>query len=157
MIKAQILLWKTIEGNRRIRIRVRVRVRVRFVLFYSKLAPTDAWCNIIHSLLGRKKYEEAMSDEHPQLQPNFCNFGGVYFIANRVRFNFWKMIREFSKKKITAKLILNAAHQRWTAKKIFHSRLPKTVLNSVFFTFLSYWKHQICILYQKTFIKEELY
>ena len=157
MIKAQILLWKTIEGNRRIRIRVRVRVRVRFVLFYSKLAPTDAWCNILHSLLGRKKYEEAMSDEHPQLQPNFCNFGGVYFIANRVRFNFWKMIREFSKKKITAKLILNAAHQRWTAKKIFHSRLPKTVLNSVFFTFLSYWKHQICILYQKTFTKEELY
>ena len=157
MIKAQILLWKTIEGNRRIRIRVRVRVRVRFVLFYSKLAPTDAWCNILHSLLGRKKYEEAMSDEHPQLQRNFCNFGGVYFIANRVRFNFWKMIREFSKKKITAKLILNAAHQRWTAKKIFHSRLPKTVLNSVFFTFLSYWKHQICILYQKTFIKEELY
>ena len=135
MIKAQILLWKTIEGNRRIRIRVRVRVRVRFVLFYSKLAPTDAWCNILHSLLGRKKYEEAMSDEHPQLQPNFCNFGGVYFIANRVRFNFWKMIREFSKKEITAKLILNAAYHRWVIKKIFHSRLPKTVLNSVFLPF----------------------
>ena len=133
MIKTQILLWKAIEGN--IRIRVTVRVRVRFVLFYSELAPTDGWCNMHHTLLGRRKYEEAMSDEPPQLQPNFCNFGGVYFIANRVRFNFWKMIREFSKKEITAKLILNAAYHRWAIKKIFHSRLPKTVLNSVFLPF----------------------
>ena len=35
MIKTQILLLKTIEGNRRLS----VRVRVIFLLFYSELAP----------------------------------------------------------------------------------------------------------------------
>ena len=37
MIKAQILLWRTIEGNRSLR----VTVKVRFILFYSDLGPTD--------------------------------------------------------------------------------------------------------------------
>ena len=41
----------------------RLRVRVRFSLFYSELAPTN-WCrNMLQILLGRKKYEEEMSDE----------------------------------------------------------------------------------------------
>ena len=61
MIKTQILLWKTIEGNKRFR----VRVRVRFILAYFKLAPTDPRCNMLQTLLGRKKYQEAMSDEYP--------------------------------------------------------------------------------------------
>ena len=61
MIKTQILLWKTIEGNKRFR----VRVRVRFILSYFKLAPTDPWCNMLQTLLGWKKYQEAMSDEYP--------------------------------------------------------------------------------------------
>ena len=61
MIKTQILLWKTIEGNKRFR----VRVRVRFILSYFKLAPTDPWCNMLQTLLGSKKYQEAMSDEYP--------------------------------------------------------------------------------------------
>ena len=61
MINTQILLWKTIEGNRRLR----VRVGVRFILFYSELASTDPWCHMFHTLPGRKKYEEVMSDEHP--------------------------------------------------------------------------------------------
>ena len=39
MIKTQILLCKTIEGNRRLR--VRDWVRVRFLLFYYELAPAD--------------------------------------------------------------------------------------------------------------------
>ena len=60
MITTQILLLKTIEGNRRLR----VKVRVRFLLFYLELAPTDPWCNMLQILLGRKKYEEAMSGEH---------------------------------------------------------------------------------------------
>ena len=38
MINTHILLWETIEGNKRLR--VRVRVWVRFLLFYSELAPT---------------------------------------------------------------------------------------------------------------------
>ena len=38
---------------------------VRFILFYSELAPTELWYNILQTLLGRKKYEEAMSDERP--------------------------------------------------------------------------------------------
>ena len=61
MIKAQILLWKTIEGNKRLR----VKVRFRFLSLYSELAPTDPWCNMLQTLPGRKKYEKAMSDEHP--------------------------------------------------------------------------------------------
>ena len=60
MIKTQILLWKTIEGNRKLR----VRVIVRFLLFYSELTSTDLRCNMFQTLLGRKKYEEEMSDEH---------------------------------------------------------------------------------------------
>ena len=36
MILTQILLWKTIEDNKRLR----VRVRVKFLLFYSELVPT---------------------------------------------------------------------------------------------------------------------
>ena len=39
MINTQILLFKTIEGNRRLK--VKVRVRARFLLLYSELAPTD--------------------------------------------------------------------------------------------------------------------
>ena len=67
MIKTQILSWKTIEGNSNRR--VRVRVSVRFPLFYSELTPTDPWCNFNFMLCDftwREKYEEAMSDEHPQ-------------------------------------------------------------------------------------------
>ena len=61
MTRTQILLWKTIEGNRRLR----VRVRVRFLLFYSELAPltSDVICSRLY--LDGEKYEEAMSQEHP--------------------------------------------------------------------------------------------
>ena len=59
MTKIQILLWKTTEGN------TRLWVRVRFLSFYSELAPTDPWCNMLQTLLGRTKYEEAMLDEPP--------------------------------------------------------------------------------------------
>ena len=40
-------------------------VTVRFLLFFCELTPTDPGCNIFQTLLGRKKYEEAMSDEYP--------------------------------------------------------------------------------------------
>ena len=63
MIKTQILLWKTIEGNSNRKLRV--RVRVRFLLFYSELTPTDPWCNMLRDSTWTEKYEEAMSDEHP--------------------------------------------------------------------------------------------
>ena len=43
-----------------------VRVRVRFLLFYSELTPTDPGLNMLQTLLGQKKYEETVSDEHPQ-------------------------------------------------------------------------------------------
>ena len=57
--------------------------------------------------------------------------------------------------KIATKLILNVTHHGLRTLKMFHSRLPKTAL-AMFFTSLSYWKHQICILYQKTFMEKEL-
>ena len=65
MIKTQILSSKTIEDHRRAR--VKVRVRVRFLLFYYELAHTDPSFNMLQTLLGQKKYEEAMSDEHPRI------------------------------------------------------------------------------------------
>ena len=71
MIKTKVFLWKTKEGNGTLR--VRVRVRVKFILFYSELAPTDPWYNMLRTLLGRKKYEEAMSDKHP-LRQSCCLF-----------------------------------------------------------------------------------
>ena len=49
------------KNNRRLR--VRVRVRVRFILFYSEFASTDPCCNILQTILGRKKYGKQMSDE----------------------------------------------------------------------------------------------
>ena len=58
MIKTQILLWKTTEANK--------RLRVRFLLFYSELVPIDPWYNMLQTLLGQKKSEKAMSDEHPR-------------------------------------------------------------------------------------------
>ena len=64
LIKTQILLWKTTEGNRRLRIRVMVW-GAWFLLFHSELAYTDPWCNMLQTLLGQRKYEEAMPDEHP--------------------------------------------------------------------------------------------
>ena len=44
----------------------RLRVRVTFIIFYFELAPTDLWCNMLQTLLGRTKYEEEMSDEQPR-------------------------------------------------------------------------------------------
>ena len=49
---------------------------------------------------------------------------------------------------ITAKLILNVAHHGWAMRKIFHSRLSKTALNSSLLPYDLTKKHQICILYQ---------
>ena len=49
------------KNNRRLR--VRFRVRVRFIFFYSELTPTDPFCNMLQTLLGRKKYEEVISDD----------------------------------------------------------------------------------------------
>ena len=49
MIKNQNLLWKTTEGNRRLR----VRVRVRFIWYYSEPAPTDPWYNMDGNLDGK--------------------------------------------------------------------------------------------------------
>ena len=79
MIKTQILLSKTIQGNRKLR--VRVRERVGFILFYSgfwfiiffllyfivlfSFSPTDLCCNKLQTEVGRKKYEEDMLDEQP--------------------------------------------------------------------------------------------
>ena len=42
-----------------------LRVRVRFIFFYSELVPTDSWSKMLQTLLGRKKYEEVMSNEQP--------------------------------------------------------------------------------------------
>ena len=50
------------KSNRKVR--VRVRVRVTFIIFHCELAPTDPWCNMLQTLLGRKNYEE----EQPQYE-----------------------------------------------------------------------------------------
>ena len=42
------ILWKTIEGN------TRLKARVRLIWFYSKLAATNAWWKMLQTLLGRK-------------------------------------------------------------------------------------------------------
>ena len=53
------------KKNRRLRVRARARATVMFILFYSELVPTDPWCNMLQTLLGREKYGEEMSDEQP--------------------------------------------------------------------------------------------
>ena len=39
-----------------------------FLLLDPEHAPTDTWFNMLRTWLVQKKYEEAMSDEHPQIQ-----------------------------------------------------------------------------------------
>ena len=75
MIKTQVLLWKTIEGNRRLRVRVRVRGFFYFILNSPPLT-YDVTCSV--TLLGWKEYQKAMSDEHP---PNNGNNNNIV-IAN---------------------------------------------------------------------------
>ena len=54
--------------NNRSNRRLRVRVRVSFILFYSELTPSDPRCNMLQTLLERKKYEEEIPDEQPLLK-----------------------------------------------------------------------------------------
>ena len=42
-------------------------------------------------------------------------------------------------------------------KKIFHSQLPKTTLNNICFTFLSYWKTSDLHFILEDFSKKQLY
>ena len=54
---------KKIEGNGKLKVRTRGRVKV--LLFYFELAPLTRNVTCAVTLLGRKIYEEAISDEHP--------------------------------------------------------------------------------------------
>ena len=63
MIKTQILLWKTIEGNWGLDLGLRLGIAFFYYILNSQF--TDPWCNILQTLLGRKRYAKAMSDEHP--------------------------------------------------------------------------------------------
>ena len=54
---------ETTEGIRKLK--VCFRVWFRFILFYTELAHTDLWCNMLQTLLGRKKCEGALSDKKP--------------------------------------------------------------------------------------------
>ena len=51
--------------------------------------------------------------------------------------------------------MLSAIHHGWETKKIFHSRLPKTVSNSISFTILSYWKPSDVNLVPEDFYKKK--
>ena len=90
MIKTQLVLWKTTYDNRMFCLRV--NVRVRFLLFYLKYARTDPWCNMLQTLVGRKKYQEKKSDEHP-LSPvglvTNVNFNLLSFQRCRYDNDFW--------------------------------------------------------------------
>ena len=62
MLKAKILLWKTIEDNWG----EGLGLGLGFFYFILSSQLTDPLSNMLQTLLGRKKYEEAMSDEHPR-------------------------------------------------------------------------------------------
>ena len=63
MIKAQILLWKTIGFGS----------NLDFFKYFSQLVLPSSphlchlWCNMLQTSLGRSKYVEAKLDEHPLL------------------------------------------------------------------------------------------
>ena len=70
-----------------------VSVWVRFLSFYSEFAPIYPSFNMLQTLLGREKYEEAMSDEHPLKSENRKDalqgiFLKTYFILNYLFSNF---------------------------------------------------------------------
>ena len=70
---------------------------------------------------------------------------------------FKKWCVSFSNENNSAKLILNTAHHGWVIKEIFHSTSLKIALNGIFLPFHLTDKHQVYILYQKSFIKEECF
>ena len=70
---------------------------------------------------------------------------------------FKKLFVSFSKENNCAKLILNTTHHGWVIKNIFHCGSLKTAINRIFLPFHPTEKHQICILYQKTFLKKECF
>ena len=49
---------------------------------------------------------------------------------------------------------MNVVHHGLGVNKIFSSRLPKTSLNFGFYIFILLKKHQICVFYQKAFLKK---
>ena len=53
-------------------------VRVWFILIYSELAPTDPWCNMLHTLLSQEKYEEETSYEQPLTYSSTCNLTPLF-------------------------------------------------------------------------------
>ena len=43
-------------------------------MFYSELAPTNPWCNVLQTSFARRKYVEEISDEQPKSLISSINF-----------------------------------------------------------------------------------
>ena len=93
---------------------------------------------------------------HWKLQSDRYDFSSNFLNETGFDLTFQKWFVSFPYEN-NRKLMLSVIHHGWATNKIFHSRLPKTVFNSIFLLFYLTENHQICILYQKTFIKKELY
>ena len=68
--------------------RLRVRVRISFILFYSELASSDQWCNLLQTLLGGEKYKAEMSDK---VIFNLCGVCG----NTKVSLRSWSILRNW--------------------------------------------------------------
>ena len=58
--------------------------------------------------------------------------------------------------KITTKLIVNAHHDGWVKKNIFHTRLSRISLNGISLAFSSYWKISNLHLIPEMFYRSDL-
>ena len=92
---------------------------------------------------------------HWKLQSDRYDFSSNFLNETGLDLTFQKWFVSFPYEN-NRKLMLSVIHHGWATNKIFHSRLPKTVFNSIFLLFYLTENHQICILYQKTFIKKRI-
>ena len=128
MINTQIVLWKTIEANRRL------RIRVRFLLFCSERAPTDPWWTMFQTLRRRKN----ISGDNVRWTPSYI---WIYItIQDRKHWgqgalvcsSFWRKFSFFFKSEQT-KSDNNNITRRTCSQK---SDIPRQILLCTFF----FWK-----------------
>ena len=94
-----------------------------FIYFILNSQPTDPSCNILQTLIGQKKYEEAMSDQHPHPHKIFFKIlsrkqSPEVVLYKSCSKNFWEILGKllfrnlFCNKVESHRALLNSCFQR---------------------------------------------
>ena len=123
MTKTQMLLWKTTKTAKKIPDNMS-----EHFLFYSELTPTDPWCNMLQTLLGRKNIWGGttvlnMSDEQPLKISHWCMLTSFSYRNNEL-FSFHSRTYNFTRKNFS----LVYAPRLYVLKDVWLSCLQKYIL-----------------------------